>query len=678
MNFTQCILTKILVPVISITIILVTIVALVGFYTFSQFAQETFDKEVRTISLHIERDIRTMRSIASDQVNGLAADAGIIIAITDGNREKIRNIITDFESARKCTFFTILDADGRVIFRTNRPEQFGDSQASLQSVNAALAGRRGVYFESTPNSPFAIRAAAPVLDENGTLIGVVTGGFRLDTDEWVDGIQQYYDVECTVFAGDRRVATTTRRAGTSERIVGTTLNDPEIQDQVIRNQTAIFQESTVEGRPMKVSYSPLFNERDTQAMGMFFVGIPMERQTLLVRQKIGSIFLVSTIGLLAFVGILFGIAQAIVMPIRKMTKAAKDLADGIIDVDLDVRSKDETAVLAEAFRDLAKSLQDKTNVALAIADGDMTVWVPLRSEHDTLGISLIRMRYSLYDSINRLTELAKTVHEEIKRLVTSNQCLVSNTERSTGQLKSIVDTINSLNTQTQQNAEQARQAEDLTKLARDGSNDGTEKMGRMVVSMGGITKSAGEIKNIIRVIDDIAFQTNLLALNAAVEAARAGQHGKGFAVVAEEVRNLASRSAKAASETAELIEESIRQVGQGGTVAQETSSSLKNIVDQVEQINQIVSVISTESDRQTQHLGDITNTVNQVSELADSNLRSVSEVSEVVDLIDKTIYKLDVIIEYFKSHPDGNVMQPGVRYEGYIPPRGTFAHRQFE
>ena len=678
MKFFKCILMKILIPVIAITIILVTIVAMVGFHTFSQFARESFDREIRAISQNIERDIQIMQSTAADQAYGFASDAAIVSAIYEGNRDRLRNSIANFDSARKCSFFTVLDAEGRVLFCSGRPDIFGESQSAMRSVSEALAGRRSVYFESTPASRFAIRAAAPVLDENGQVIGVVIGSFRLDTDEWVDGIQQYYGVESSVFAGDIRVATTIRRSGTSERIQGTSLNDPAVHDQVFGKRTPVFVEKTIDERPMKVSYLPLYSGRDNEVRGMAFAGIPLERQTSLIRQKLTSYFFVTAIGLFVFSCVLFGIVRAIVNPIRKVTKAAKDIADGNLLVDVEVNTQDETAVLAMAFRELADSLQDKAQVAAAIADGDMTVWVPLRSEHDSLGMALIRMRYSLYDSINRLTGLATTVHEEIKRLVNVNQCLVDTTARSTGQLKEIADTISSLHTQTVENAGQARQAEELTKLARDGSNDGTQKMGRMMDSMDGITKSAGEIKNIIRVIDDIAFQTNLLALNAAVEAARAGQHGKGFAVVAEEVRNLASRSSKAASETASLIEGSIRQVGQGGTVALETSDSLKVIVDQVDQINHIVADISDKSDKQTQDLGVMTNTVNQVSSLADGNMRSVAEVTEVVELIDQTISKLDDIVAYFKSNPDGNVMQPGVKYAGYIPPRGTFAHRQFE
>ena len=373
-----------------------------------------------------------------------------------------------------------------------------------------------------------------------------------------------------------------------------------------------------------------------------------------------------------FVIILFGIIRAIVNPIRKITKAAAELAEGNLEVDVNVHTKDETAILATAFKNLADSLNAKTDVALSIANGDLTVWVPLRSDNDKLGKCLVKMRYSLYDSLKGLKGLASSIGEETTNLAQVNQTLLDNSSHSAEQLKEIAGSISSFHTQTEQNADSARNAEHLTKSAMDGSNDGREKMGRMVHAMDAITKSAGEIKNIIRVIDDIAFQTNLLALNAAVEAARAGQHGKGFAVVAEEVRNLASRSAKAASETAGLIEESIRQVELGSNVAHETSDSLNVITDQVEQINKIVSSISEESDQQAKHLGEMTNTVSQVSSGADATMQSVSNVSNVIASVNNTVGELEEIVKHFKSNLGGMVMMEGMKYEGFIPGRGAF------
>ena len=107
---------------------------------------------------------------------------------------------------------------------------------------------------------------------------------------------------------------------------------------------------------------------------------------------------------------------------------------------------------------------------------------------------------------------------------------------------------------------------------------GGHVVGQVVTTMGAIKESSSKIVDIISVIDGIAFQTNILALNAAVEAARAGEQGRGFAVVASEVRNLAQRSAAAAKEIKELIDDSVDKVVRGTQLADQARNTMDEVL----------------------------------------------------------------------------------------------------
>ncbi len=176
--------------------------------------------------------------------------------------------------------------------------------------------------------------------------------------------------------------------------------------------------------------------------------------------------------------------------------------------------------------------------------------------------------------------------------------------------------------------------------------------------MDAISRSSGEITNIIGVIDDIAFQTNLLALNAGVEAARAGEAGKGFAVVAQEVRELAQRSAVAAKEIKSLINTSREQVSNGVDLVGRTGDALRDIQSQMGEIDTNVSAIVEASREQANGLREINQAVNVMDQATQKNAAMVEETTAASHGLATEAENLHELLRQFRIAHDTSPARP--------------------
>ncbi len=227
--------------------------------------------------------------------------------------------------------------------------------------------------------------------------------------------------------------------------------------------------------------------------------------------------------------------------------------------------------------------------------------------------------------IDGLTQGSAQVEAAAGQVSSSSQSMAEGSSEQAAAVEEISSTLEEMSSMTKQNATNAKEANSISTEAGAATTSGQQAMEKMASAVKEIKASSDETAKIIKTINEIAFQTNLLALNAAVEAARAGDAGKGFAVVAEEVRNLAQRSATAANDTAELIEQSQKNADNGVTATEEVGELLINISNSVGKVSQLIAEVSAASDEQSQGIEEVNKAVNSMDSVIQSNAATAEE-----------------------------------------------------
>ena len=366
------------------------------------------------------------------------------------------------------------------------------------------------------------------------------------------------------------------------------------------------------------------------------------------RQIIAAIIVFVIVLVAAIATIYFSLKKLIMVPVKDVTEAANLLALGNSGAKLEGEYIGEIALLADSFRGMEEFNRQQSEWLESIAEGDLTTNVTPRGTDDHIGQSIASMITKLNDMFIHINKSAHQVADGSRQIASGAQSLAHGSSRQAAAVDALSISMLEVADKTKRNADMANEAADLSVLIRDKAEKGSDQMEMMMESVRKINEASKEISKVIKTIDDIAFQTNILALNAAVEAARAGAHGKGFAVVADEVRNLAAKSAEAAKNTNEMINNSIQKANLGLNIATETSDSLKDIVDGINRSAEIVSRIAQFSVEQTTAIDNANSGIDQVAQVVQQNTATAEESAAASEEMSSQASVLESLISRFK------------------------------
>ena len=371
--------------------------------------------------------------------------------------------------------------------------------------------------------------------------------------------------------------------------------------------------------------------------------------------------------LLLIIAIRIMVGKAI-NPLIKLNEVARQIAEGEMNMEVDIQAKDEVGDIAESITHIVDRLHiymdyidEVAKVMEEIGDGNLEFELKQEyvGEFKRLKAAMLDIQHTLTDTMMNITHTADQVASSAGQVAVGAQSLAQGSTEQASSMEELAATVTDISNHVQGTAKNARDAKQQAAETREVVGICDHQMDEMEKAMGEIGEKSEEIGKIIKVIEDIAFQTNILALNAAVEAARAGSAGKGFAVVADEVRNLAGKSAEASKNTAVLIEASIQAAQNGLRIVNETAESLKQVVEKTKSTTTTIDEIAGATEEQATSIAQVTEGIDQISSVVQTNSATSQESAATSEELSGQAHILKDLISKFHFSGESLVNENG-------------------
>lgn len=509
------------------------------------------------------------------------------------------------------------------------------------------------YIDSSTGE-IILSAATPVYDEGGNVLGAAGMDISLDhVTEVLSGYTIGSNGYVWLVSSDGMLI-----YHPNAELVQQNIADVNVSANVVNaimNQTTEFLKYKADGTT-KYGSVQLVGETGYLVVS----NMPFLEYYQMLFATIGVLLVIFALGIILVMRSIDKSAYALSKPIAELNETASRLAEGDLDVELNVTAENEIGELAESIgatvarlKEYIAYLKEASGALDQIADGKLEIHLEQEyvGEFRQLKEALLHISSSMNDVMKNISASSQTVTSSAGDLANAAQQLAEGSSTQAAAVEELVATATSVAEQVEESKKDALQSAEETQKVTAMMEQSQDKMQEMMEAVQKIHETSKQVVGIIATIEEIADQTNLLSLNASIEAARAGEAGKGFAVVADEIGKLAQESSKAANMTRELIGVSMEEINKGNQIADHVMDSLKTAVDAVDNVNGMIQKTAGNAADQAQSMEQIRVGIEEISQGVQDNSAIAEESSATSEELASQATLLNELVQHFELQP---------------------------